>query len=52
MDSKFVSVTELRANIYTFIDAAIETGEPLLLKRNGRVVEIRVLPVASANKKR
>lgn len=52
MDSRFVSVTELRANIYKVIDAVIEAEEPLLLKRNGRIVKISVLPLPANLKKK
>jgi len=35
------SITEFRANIYGMIDRLLETGKPLLLRRNNRIVEVR-----------
>lgn len=31
-----LSVTELRNNIYQLVDQVINTGEPLLIERNGK----------------
>jgi antitoxin (DNA-binding transcriptional repressor) of toxin-antitoxin stability system len=38
-----VSPSELRANIYRMLDAILETGVPLEVERNGRV--LRIVPV-------
>lgn len=35
-----ITVTELRANIYRLIDEVIETGQPLIVERNGHQVVI------------
>lgn len=37
-----VSPSELRANIYRLLDEVLETGVPLEIERNGRV--LRVVP--------
>lgn len=40
--SKAVTASELRANIYRLLDQVLETGEPLEIERNGRI--LRVVP--------
>jgi hypothetical protein len=35
-----VKVTELRKNIYSILDQVLETGEPIQIERNGRVLTI------------
>lgn len=35
-----MTVTRLRENIYNVIDQVLETGEPVEVERNGRVVRI------------
>ncbi len=35
-----VSTTELRSNLYKFIDYTLETGETIEIKRHGRVVKL------------
>jgi antitoxin (DNA-binding transcriptional repressor) of toxin-antitoxin stability system len=42
-----VTVTELRANLYRLIDEVIETGQPLIVERNGQRVVIDRAPVES-----
>ncbi|MBK6764197.1 MAG: type II toxin-antitoxin system Phd/YefM family antitoxin [Micrococcales bacterium] len=42
-----ISVTELRANLYRLIDEVIETGQPLVIERNGHTVVIERSPVES-----
>lgn len=41
MKEEFHSITEFRANIYGMIDRMLTTGEPLLLRRDNRIVEVR-----------
>jgi antitoxin (DNA-binding transcriptional repressor) of toxin-antitoxin stability system len=38
---KQVTITELRRNIFKLIDEALETGEPIVVKRKGRRVVLR-----------
>lgn len=42
-----VTATELRANIFRLLDRVLETGEPLEIERNGRV--LRVVPAAEGS---
>jgi hypothetical protein len=35
-----VKATELRKNIYSILDQVLETGEPIQIERNGRVLTI------------
>jgi len=42
-----LTVTELRANLYRLIDEVIETGQPLVIERNGHKVVIERSPVES-----
>lgn len=35
-----ISLTAFRANLYTLVDQLLATGEPLLIERHGRIVEI------------
>lgn len=35
-----ITATELRSKVYTLLDQVIETGEPLLIQRNGRTLKI------------
>ena len=35
-----VKVTELRKNIYSILDQVLESGEPIQIERNGRVLTI------------
>ncbi len=35
-----ISATKLRANIYKVLDEALETGEPIEVERNGKVLQI------------
>jgi len=42
-----LTVTELRANLYRLIDEVIETGQPLVIERNGHTVVIERSPVES-----
>lgn len=42
-----ITVTELRANLYRLIDEVIETGQPLVVERNGHKVVIERSPVES-----
>lgn len=35
-----VKATELRKNIYSILDQVLETGEPVLIERKGRVLTI------------
>jgi antitoxin (DNA-binding transcriptional repressor) of toxin-antitoxin stability system len=37
---KEVTLTELRRNIFRLVDEALATGEPILVKRKGRVVTL------------
>ena len=39
-----VTITELRANLYTSIDTVIDTEVPLKIRRRGRIVAITVIP--------
>lgn len=39
-----VTASELRANVYRLLDRVLETGEPLEIERNGRV--LRIVPDA------
>jgi len=41
-----MTATELRSNLYRTLDRVLETGEPVEILRNGRVVQI--VPVAQA----
>lgn len=47
-----ITVTELRSNIYAIIDEVIRTGEPVLINRNKKLVEISVPKKKSINKKK
>ena len=38
---KEVTLTELRRNIFRLVDEALETGEPIVVKRKGRRLVIR-----------
>ena len=40
-----ISVRQLRSDLYRLIDRVIESGEPLEVERNGRVVIIAPSPV-------
>ena len=40
-------MTQLRADLYRLIDEVIETGQPLLIERNGHTVVIERSPVES-----
>lgn len=40
-----VTATELRSNIFRLLDRVLETGEPLEIERNGRL--LRVVPEAA-----
>lgn len=42
-----ITVTELRANLYRLIDEVIETGQPLVVERNGHKVVIERSPLVS-----
>jgi hypothetical protein len=35
-----VSATQLRANVYRLLDEVLETGQPLEIQRNGKVLVI------------
>jgi antitoxin (DNA-binding transcriptional repressor) of toxin-antitoxin stability system len=37
---KEVTLTELRRNIFRLVDEALETGEPIVVKRKGRTVTL------------
>lgn len=37
-----IKLSELRANIYRLIDRVVETGEPLVIERNGK--RLRIVP--------
>ena len=37
---KEVTLTELRRNIFRLVDQALETGEPIVVKRKGRTVTV------------
>jgi antitoxin (DNA-binding transcriptional repressor) of toxin-antitoxin stability system len=37
---KEVTLTELRRNIFRLVDQALETGEPIVVKRKGRTVTL------------
>lgn len=43
-----ISVTEFRANIYATIDRVLQSGKPLVVSRNGDLVEIRRKPKRKA----
>lgn len=45
-----VTLTQLRANIYQLIDRVLETGEPLEIERNGRI--LRIVPPAGRDLER
>jgi len=42
-----VTLTELRKNLFKLVDRAIETGEPLVVRRKGRKVLIQAPPAES-----
>jgi prevent-host-death family protein len=35
-----MSATELRGNLYRILDRVLETGEPVEIERNGRVIRL------------
>lgn len=35
-----ISATELRGNLYKFLDEVLETGKPLEIRRNGQILKI------------
>jgi len=35
-----LTATELRSNLYRLLDRALETGEPIEILRNGRVIRL------------
>jgi prevent-host-death family protein len=37
---KQVTMTELRRNLFRLVDEALETGEPIVVKRKGRAVKL------------
>jgi prevent-host-death family protein len=43
---KEVTLTELRRNIFRLVDEALETGEPIVVKRKGRTVKLTPEPMA------
>lgn len=42
-----ITLTQLRADLYRMIDEVIETGQPLVIQRNGRQVLIQCTPAES-----
>lgn len=42
-----ITLTQLRADLYRIIDEVIETGQPLVIERNGQQVVIQRSPVES-----
>jgi hypothetical protein len=38
--SKQMSITKLRSQIYSTIDQVVETGQPVLINRNGNLIKI------------
>lgn len=49
---KTVTLTELRRNIFQIADEALATGEPVVIKRNGRRLELRAEPDPEAEARR
>lgn len=45
---KTITVTELRSNIYKLLDEIINTGIPIEIKKNGKL--LRIIPVHKINK--
>lgn len=45
-DTMTLTATQLRADIYRLLDRVLESGEALLIERNGRM--IRIAPVEPA----
>ena len=43
-----ITASELRANIYRLLDRVLETGEPIEIERNGRV--LRIVPEVAPSK--
>ena len=43
-----VTASQLRADVYRLLDQVLETGEPLEIKRNGRV--LRLVPEDAGSK--
>lgn len=41
---KEVTLTELRRNIFQLVDEALETGDPIIVKRKGRTVKVMPQP--------
>ncbi|MFT4289275.1 type II toxin-antitoxin system Phd/YefM family antitoxin [Nocardioides sp.] len=42
-----VTATQLRADIFRLLDRVLETGEPLEIKRNGRILRVVSTPPES-----
>ena len=46
-----ISATELRGNLYKFLDQVLETGRPLEIRRNGQILKIVTETVKPKNNK-
>jgi hypothetical protein len=45
-----MNATQLRQSLYAVLDQVLETGEPVLIKRNGKTLKICVEPVQQTRK--
>lgn len=45
MKQPTIALTNFRSNLYGLVDQVLASGEPLLLERHGRVLEVRERPV-------
>ena len=48
---KEVTLTELRRNIFRLVDEALETGEPIVVKRKGHTVRLVPDPAIARHRK-
>lgn len=51
MHKETIALTNFRSNLYSLVDQVLSTGEPLLIERNGRLVEVRAKDAGKTQKK-